>query len=191
MSLYTYNYPAFVDAGWHGGLTFSGGWTVNGTTTPATILNVQKWIVLMGSNEVPCKITGSFVDSDFGTTSDPLDSLRTIFTQKLGSGTWSFLGRRWHVRCCRIATCQRTWTVGRTGAMRQGTVPRLRGTVPVGAVLRGRCPSWTLDNGDSWASVSVGVQPPTAGDKTPTRTWGLSPERTTRLPVPVSAQFLV
>ena len=96
MSLYTYNYPAFVDAGWHGGLTFSGSWTVNGTTSPATILNVQKWLVLTGSNEAPCKITGSFLDSNFGSTSDPLDSLRTIFTQKLGSGTWSFLGTRSH-----------------------------------------------------------------------------------------------
>ena len=96
MSLYTYDYPAFVDAGWHGGLTFSGSWTVDGATSPATILNVQKWLVLTGSNEVPCKITGLFVDSDFGNTSDPLDSLRTIFTQKLGSGTWSFLGTRSH-----------------------------------------------------------------------------------------------
>ncbi len=96
MRLYTYDYPAFVDAGAHGGLTFTGGWTVEGTTSPATILNVQKWLVLTGSNEVPCKITGAFVDSDFSSTSDPLDSLRTIFTQKLGSGTWSFLGTRTH-----------------------------------------------------------------------------------------------
>ena len=96
MALYTYDYPAFVDAGAHGGLTFSGSWTVNGTTSPATILNVQKWLVLTGSNEVPCKIIGSFLDSNFGSTSDPLDSLRTIFTQKLGSGTWAFLGTRSH-----------------------------------------------------------------------------------------------
>ncbi len=96
MALYTYGYPAFVDAGAHGGLTFTGSWTVNGTTVPATILNVQKWLVLTGSNEVPCKITGSFGDSNFGTTSDPLDSLRTIFTQKLGSGTWEFAGKRNH-----------------------------------------------------------------------------------------------
>ena len=53
MKLQTYNYPAFVDAGEYGGLTFSGKWTVEGATTPPTILNVQKWIVLMGSNEVP------------------------------------------------------------------------------------------------------------------------------------------
>ena len=90
---YTYEYPAFIDAGWHGGLTFSGGFYVNAVNSIST---VSKWLVLTGSNAVPCNITGSFVDSNFSGKTWEVPTLQTIFTQKLGSGTWRFKGSRNH-----------------------------------------------------------------------------------------------
>lgn len=92
MVLYTFGYPAFIDAGWHGGLTFSGPWSVSGNDMNSA---VQKWLVLTGSNEVPCVITGQFNDSRFS-GSYATDTYRTIFTQKLGSGTWELTGPRYH-----------------------------------------------------------------------------------------------
>ena len=92
--LYTTQYPAFIDAGWHGGLTFSGEWSVCGDTLERA---VQKWLVLTGSNTVPCVITGTFKESSFnGKQETKTDTPRTIFTQKLGSGTWRFANTRNH-----------------------------------------------------------------------------------------------
>ena len=92
MNLYSYTHPAFVDAGSHGGLTFSGNWQVSANSENSA---VQKWLVLTGSNSVPCVITGDFKDSKFS-GNYATDSFRTIFTQKLGSGTWRLAGNRTH-----------------------------------------------------------------------------------------------
>ena len=88
-SLFTGGYPAFVDAGWHGGLTFSGPWQV---AADAEARAVSKWIVLTGSNEVPCRITGSFTDNNWSGKTYATTTPRTIFTQKLGSGAWRMCG---------------------------------------------------------------------------------------------------
>lgn len=93
MYLLVTGYPAFIDAGWHGGLTVSGAWNVMGTSTANA---VSKWIVLMGSNTVPCTITGEFSDNNWADTDWATGSPRTIFTQKLGSGTWRLAGSRSH-----------------------------------------------------------------------------------------------
>ena len=92
MNLYSYEHPAFVDAGSHGGLTFSGDWYVAADSANSA---VQKWLVLMGSNSVPCVITGDFKDSKFS-GNYATDSFRTIFTKKLGTGTWRLAGKRTH-----------------------------------------------------------------------------------------------
>ena len=88
-SLSTKSYPGFFDAGWHGGLTFTGEWRVAGADDRI----VQKWLVLTGSNTVPCTITGKFRESKFNGATD---TYRTIFTQKLGSGTWALRENRSH-----------------------------------------------------------------------------------------------
>ena len=88
-SLYTGGYPVFVDAGWHGGLTFSGQWQV---AADAIGRAVSKWVVLTGSNEVPCRITGNFVDARWADKDYATETPRTIFTQKLGSGAWRMCG---------------------------------------------------------------------------------------------------
>lgn len=93
MNLYCYDYPAFVDAGNHGGLTFSGDWNVAGSDLNSA---VQKWLVLTGDNSTPCKISGDFIESKFSGKDYACDSPRTIFTQKLGSGAWRFTGNRSH-----------------------------------------------------------------------------------------------
>ncbi len=93
MYLFTGNYPSFVDAGWHGGLTFTASWLVMGDAVGNA---VSKWVVLTGSNTVPCTITGSFTDNNWSGKDWATDSLRTIFTQKLGSGTWRLSGNRSH-----------------------------------------------------------------------------------------------
>ena len=91
--LYTYTYPAFLDAGSHGGLTFSGYDGISVNMMGSNSQSVQKWLVLTGSNTVPCNITGKFKESNFGGT---FATYRTIFTQKLGSGTWRMSGNRGH-----------------------------------------------------------------------------------------------
>ena len=93
VNLYSYNHPAFVDAGWHGGLRCTGGWFVSGNDANNT---VQKWLVLTGSNAVPCTIEGSFVESSYSGTSWASAIPYTIVVQKLGSGTWRFKGNRNH-----------------------------------------------------------------------------------------------
>jgi len=93
MNLYSYTHPAFVDAGSHGGLTFSGNWQVSADSENSA---VQKWLVLTGSNSVPCKISGDFMESKFSGKDYATESPRTIFTQKLGSGVWRFAGTRNH-----------------------------------------------------------------------------------------------
>ena len=81
--LYTYGYPTFVDAGWHGGLTFSLNWNMGAAANDSNG-KVSKWLVLTGSNTVPCKISGKLVEKSFSEGAPQLP----IFTQKLGSGTW-------------------------------------------------------------------------------------------------------
>ena len=93
VNLYSFAYPAFVDAGWHGGLRCTGGWFVSGNDANNT---VQKWLVLTGSNTVPCTIEGSFNESRFSGTSWAFAVPYTIVVQKLGSGTWRFRGNRNH-----------------------------------------------------------------------------------------------
>ena len=95
VTLYTRTSPTFFDAGWHGGLTFSGNWQV---IADKLELAVSKWLVLMGSNEVPCKITGSFVESAFSGKdyASPDGVPYTIFVDKRGSGAWRFAGSRSH-----------------------------------------------------------------------------------------------
>ena len=93
MYLHVGGYQAFIDAGWHGGLTLTGAWNVKGDSVSYA---VSKWIVLMGSNTVPCTITGAFNDNNWAGTAYSTDTLRTIFTQKLGSGTWRLSGNRSH-----------------------------------------------------------------------------------------------
>ena len=93
--LYTRQYPAFFDAGWHGGLRCTGAWTVNADKDENA---VQKWLVLMGSNTVPCTIEGSFSENAFSGASyaSPDGIPYTIVVQKLGSGTWRFKNNRNH-----------------------------------------------------------------------------------------------
>lgn len=93
MNLYSYSYSSFVDAGSHGGLTFSGDWYAAADSANSA---VQKWLVLTGSNSVPCKISGKFVENNFSGKDYATDSPRTIFTQKLGAGAWRFTGTRNH-----------------------------------------------------------------------------------------------
>lgn len=92
VNLYCDVYPGFVDAGWHGGLRCTGKWNVSGSDQKTT---VQKWLVLTGSNAVPCTVEGDFVESKFsGDFASPVPY--TIVVQKLGSGTWRFKGDRTH-----------------------------------------------------------------------------------------------
>ncbi len=93
VNLYSFAYPAFIDAGWHGGLRCTGGCFVNGNDANNT---VQKWLVLTGSNTVPCTIEGTFVESKFSNTAWPSEIPYTIVVQKLGSGTWRFRNNRNH-----------------------------------------------------------------------------------------------
>ena len=93
--LYTRQFPAFFDGGWHGGLRCTGGWTVNADKEEHA---VQKWLVLMGSNTVPCTIEGGFGENAFSDSSyaSPDGIPYTIVVQKLGSGTWRFKNNRNH-----------------------------------------------------------------------------------------------
>ena len=93
VDLYTTEFPTFFDAGWYGGITFDGVWCVSGDEEPRA---VQKWVVLTGSNIVPCVIKGDFKENSFSQKAFATDTPRTIFTQKLGSGTWRFSGTRNH-----------------------------------------------------------------------------------------------
>ena len=92
-SLYTQNHPAFVDAGWHGGLTFSAAWQVAADNLDRA---QSKWIVLLGSNLVPCVISGNFNENNWEGQTYATETPRTIFTQKLGSGAWRFTKTRYH-----------------------------------------------------------------------------------------------
>ena len=93
--LYCYKYPVFFDAGWHGGIRFTGGWSVTGDSLAAAC---QKWLVLTGSNTVPCTIEGGFGENTFSDKGwQAEDGIPyTIVVQKLGSGTWRFKGTRRH-----------------------------------------------------------------------------------------------
>ena len=92
-NLYSYNYPAFIDAGWHGGIRSTGSWSVKADNAN---MAVQKWLVLTGSNTVPCTIEGAFVESDFSGKDWASTIPYTIVVQKLGSGTWRFKNDRSH-----------------------------------------------------------------------------------------------
>ena len=93
--LYTRQYPASFDAGWHGGLNITGDWSVEAGNQDAA---VSKWVVLMGSNTVPCTISGDFIertwsDKDYAS---PDGIPYTIFVDKRGSGTWRLAAERNH-----------------------------------------------------------------------------------------------
>ena len=93
--LYTRQYPASFDAGWHGGLNITGDWSVEADDKDTA---VSKWVVLMGSNTVPCTISGDFIErtwSDKGYAS-PDGIPYTIFVDKRGSGTWRLAAERNH-----------------------------------------------------------------------------------------------
>ena len=94
-NLYTRGYPSFFDAGWRGGLRCTGTWYVNGDLEDRA---TQKWLVLMGSNTVPCTIEGGFVENAFAneTYASPDGIPYTVVVQKLGSGTWRFKNNRNH-----------------------------------------------------------------------------------------------
>ena len=95
VTLYTATYPTFFDAGWHGGLTLSGNWQVMADKLD---LAVSKWLVLMGSNAVPCTISGGFSEANWAGKdyASPDGVPYTIFVEKLGSGAWRFAGNRGH-----------------------------------------------------------------------------------------------
>ena len=95
VTLYTRKYPMFFDAGWHGGLTFTGNWNV---LADSLNLAVSKWVVLMGSNAVPCTITGGFSENAYldKEYESPDKVPYTIFVEKQGSGAWRFAGSRSH-----------------------------------------------------------------------------------------------
>ncbi len=94
VQIYTTIYPAFIDAGWYGGLSFTGNWVVGGDVLQRA---VSKWVVLTGSNTVPCVITGEFSENTFsGKQETKVDTPHGIFVQKLGSGTWRLGGTRNH-----------------------------------------------------------------------------------------------
>ena len=87
VNLYSYAYPGFFDAGWHGGIRCTGTWNVSAETANAN-QKVQKWLLLTGSNTVPCTIEGAFNEKD--------GVPYTIVVQKLGSGAWRFKNNRSH-----------------------------------------------------------------------------------------------
>ena len=93
--LYTRGYPAFFDAGWHGGLNITGKWKVEANNLDFA---VSKWVVLMGSNTVPCTISGNFVENVWSGKdyTSPDGTPYTIFVDKRGSGTWRFAAERNH-----------------------------------------------------------------------------------------------
>ncbi len=92
VNLYSYNHPGFFDAGWHGGIRCTGSWVVKGNDNNNT---VQKWLVITGSNTVPCTIEGAFKDGVGGVTNQ-YGVPYTIVVQKLGSGAWRFKNNRSH-----------------------------------------------------------------------------------------------
>ena len=91
VNLYSYTYPGFFDAGWHGGIRCTGAWNVSADAANNT---VQKWLVLTGSNTVPCTIEGSF--SEKSSVTNQYGVPYTIVVQKLGSGAWRFKKDRSH-----------------------------------------------------------------------------------------------
>ncbi len=91
VNLYSYAYPGFFDAGWHGGIRCTGSWNVSADTANSI---VQKWLVLTGSNTVPCTIEGAFAEKNSVTNQYGVPY--TIVVQKLGSGTWRFKNDRSH-----------------------------------------------------------------------------------------------
>ena len=91
VNLYSYTYPGFFDAGWHGGIRCTGSWNVSADTANST---VQKWLVLTGSNTVPCTIEGAF--SEKSSVTNQYGVPYTIVVQKLGSGAWRFKNNRSH-----------------------------------------------------------------------------------------------
>ena len=93
--LYTRQYPASFDAGWHGGLNITGNWRAEAEDVNAA---VSKWVVLMGSNTVPCTISGNFVETNWvGAAYASSDGIPyPIFVDKRGSGTWRFAAERNH-----------------------------------------------------------------------------------------------
>ena len=88
---YSYAYPGFFDAGWHGGIRCTGTWNVSADAANNT---VQKWLVLTGSNTVPCTIEGAF--SEKSSVTNQYGVPYTIVVQKLGSGAWRFKNNRSH-----------------------------------------------------------------------------------------------
>ena len=93
--LYTRQYPASFDAGWHGGLNITGNWRAEAEDMNAA---VSKWVVLMGSNTVPCTISGDFVERTWSGKdyASPDGIPYPIFVDKRGSGTWRFAAERNH-----------------------------------------------------------------------------------------------
>lgn len=91
VNLYSYAYPGFFDAGWHGGIRCTGTWNVSADAANNT---VQKWLVLTGSNTVPCTIEGAF--SEKSSVTNQYGVPYTIVVQKLGSGAWRFKNNRSH-----------------------------------------------------------------------------------------------
>ena len=91
VNFYSYTYPGFFDAGWHGGIRCTGVWNVSADNANST---VQKWLVLTGSNTVPCTIEGAF--SEKSSVTNQYGVPYTIVVQKLGSGAWRFKKDRSH-----------------------------------------------------------------------------------------------
>ena len=93
--IYCTSYPVFFDAGWHGGLRLTGTWFVMGDSKNKAC---QKWMVLTGTNAVPCTIEGNFSENTFSDKGwQAEDGIPyTIVVQKLGSGTWRLKNTRSH-----------------------------------------------------------------------------------------------
>ena len=91
VNLCSFNHPGFFDAGWHGGVRCTGVWNVKADNADQ---KVQKWLVLTGSNTVPCTIEGAF--SEKSSVTNQYGVPYTIVVQKLGSGAWRFKKNRSH-----------------------------------------------------------------------------------------------
>ena len=77
-------YVHFLDAGAHGGVTFTGNWKYMHDRTVGMIDN----FVLTGSNAVPCVIAGPV--NDWYRQNDPHRADRPVYFTKMGSGSWKF-----------------------------------------------------------------------------------------------------